>query len=318
MKILLAGPFGQSVADEFRVLLPAHEILAVKTQDEYDSAEDCEVIVTRVLKSTAKTMGNKKNLKSLIRWGVGYDTVDIKAAGEQGVVVANTPGVNAYAVSELAAGLMISVGRCISVHNQLTHEGIWNNKLHADKMTSLNHKIVGIIGGGNIGRRVARHVQSFGSQVLYYDVFRLSEETERECGMVFTPLPELLGLSDVVSLHLPLLDSTYHIIGKEELALMKDSAIIINTARGGLIDDAQLIQALQSGKLAGAGLDCLENENLAENPLASMENVIITPHMGGTSNDLPSEMVPVIAAQIKKFSETGTLDHIVNKEFLQD
>ena len=227
------------------------------------------------------------------------------------------PGVNAYAVAELAVGLMIAAGRKVIDQNRLTHDGIWDNKLYAPQMTSLNHKTVGVIGGGNIGRKVATEVQSFGANVIYYDAFRLSEEREKEFHMEYKPLEELVKEADVITLHVPLLDSTKHIIGEKQFEEMKDHVIIVNTARGGLIDDEALAKALVNGKVAAAGLDCVENENLQENSLARMSNVILTPHMGGSSNDLAAEMIPKIAEQIKNLEMTGTIGNVVNKEYLK-
>ena len=184
-------------------------------------------------------------------------------------------------------------------------------------MTSLNHKAVGVIGGGNIGRKVATEVQSFGANVIYYDAFRLSEEREKEFHMEYKPLEELVKEADVITLHVPLLDSTKHMIGEKQFEEMKDHVIIVNTARGGLIDDEALAKALVNGKVAAAGLDCVENENLQENSLARMSNVILTPQMGGSSNDLAAEMIPKIAEQIKNLEMTGTIGNVVNKEYLK-
>lgn len=317
MKILLAGPYPLGTLERFQSMLPEHQITPAKTQEEYDSEGEWDAVVVRVLKTPEKTLQNKKGLKALIRWGAGYDSVDIEAAGARGILVANTPGVNSYAVSELAVALMLSVGRCITEQDRLTRQGTWNNKLYADQMVTLNHKTVGIIGGGNIGRRTAMQVQAFGATVIYYDVFRLSVEMEQNFGMTFVSLEALLKNSDVISLHVPLTEGSRHMIGKDEIAMMKDHAILINTARGGLIDDAALKEALEAGRLGGAGLDCVENEDMSVNPLTSFDRVVITPHMGGTSNDLPEEMVPVIVGQLKQFSENGNLDFVVNKEFLK-
>lgn len=317
MKILLAGPYTAGTGDKFREMLLGNDVIEVKTQEEYDAAVECEVVVVRVLKTTEQTMMSKKQLHAIIRWGAGYDSVDIEAAGRLGIKVATTPGVNAYAVSELAVALMLTVGRGIVKQNDLTHNGTWDNKIGFADMTTLNHKIVGIIGGGNIGRKVATQVHSFGAEILYYDLFRLSKEQEQECSMVYTPLTELLTRSDVVSLHVPLLDTTYHLLDKKELALMKKNAILINTARGGLVNDEELANLLKADGLLGAGLDCVENENMSESPFAEFDNVIITPHMGGNSNDLSEEMVPVIAGQIRLFMETGDINFVVNRELIQ-
>ena len=316
MKVILAGPYPAGTLEQFKTLLPEHEILPVTKQEEYEAMTEGECIIVRVLKTPASVMETKQDLKAVIRWGAGYDSVDIEAAGKLGVQVANMPGVNAYAVSELAVALMLAAGRKIMDQNRLTHDGIWNNKLYSEKMMTLNHKTVGIIGGGNIGRRVASQVRGFGAQVLYYDAFRLKEEQEREFHMTYVPLEELIRKADVITLHVPLLDSTRHMIGEAQLASMKDGVILVNTARGGLIDDAALAKALASGKVAAAGLDCVEEEALDKNPLAGMQNVILTPHIGGTSNDLAEEMVPRIAEQVKRLGESGEVKNVVNMQFL--
>lgn len=313
MKIILAGPYPPGTKEMFEELLPEHEIAAADTQQEYDDMEEGEIVIVRVLKTSGKTMVNKKNLKAVLRWGAGFDSVDITWAHERGIMVATTPGANSYAVSELAVALMLAVGRKIVSQNRETHSGVWNNRLYADQMTTLNKKTVGIIGGGNIGRSVARQVQAFGAAAVYYDVSRLSREMEAEYGITYLPLEELIRGSDVITLHVPLLDSTRHMIGAEQFMQMKDGVIIVNTARGGLIDDRLLAEALISGKVSGAGLDCVENEDMNESPFAGMEQVIMTPHMGGTTNDLPREMVPRIAGQIRQYAKDGTLNHIVTE-----
>ena len=318
MKIILAGPYPAKTKETFEALLPGHEMIPVTDQAEYEAMTEGDCIIVRVLKTPAQVLENKRNLKAVIRWGVGYDSVDIETAGKMGIVVANMPGVNAYAVSELAVGLMLAAGRKVIDQNRLTHDGIWNNKLYAGQMTTLNRKTVGIIGGGNIGRRVARQVQSFGAETVYYDAYRLPRETEEEFHLRYVSLEELCRTSDVITIHVPLLDSTRHMIGRKELEQMKQGVILVNTARGGLIDDTALAEALTNGKVAAAGLDCVENEELSSNPLARMSNVILSPHMGGTSNDLAGEMIPQIAEQIRKLAACGCVDHVVNSQFLAD
>lgn len=316
MKVILAGTYPAGTLDKLKKRLPAREFLTAPTQEEYDALAEGDCIIVRVLKTSEKTIRNKKALKAVIRWGAGYDSVDTKAAGRQQVMVANTPGVNAYAVSELAVALMLSVGRKIMNQNEKTHHGTWDNKLYSDEMMTLNHKTVGIIGGGNIGRRVAVQVQSFGAKTIYYDLSPLDSDTEKRYNLAGVSFDELIKASDVITLHIPLSAATHHIIGEKELAAMKEHVVIINTARGGLIDDKALADALISGKAAGAGLDCVENENLESNPLAKMENVVMTPHIGGTSNDLADEMIPHLAKQIEKLEKTGRIDHIVNLDYL--
>ena len=316
MKIILAGPYPKGTKEKFQKLLAGCKFLEAQTQEEYDALSEGDVIVVRVLKTPEKTLENKPSLKAVIRWGAGYDSVDIQAAGKRGIPVATTPGANAYAVSGLAVALMLSIGRNLMENAGKTREGIWDNKIFSSRMTTLNHKIVGIIGGGNIGRSVARQVQSFGARTVYYDISRLSLETEAAYSMEYADFDTLLARSDVVTLHIPLLEGTRHIIGREELSKMKPGAILINTARGGLVDDNALAEAVLNGHLLGAGLDCVENENLSESPFKNLEHVILTPHMGGTCTDLADEMIPRIAAQIRMLMEKGTLQFVVNQAYI--
>ncbi|MGN0295512.1 MAG: 2-hydroxyacid dehydrogenase [Lachnospiraceae bacterium] len=318
MKILLAGPYPSGTKEMFQKLLPDCEWYEVKTQPEYDQTEEGDIIIVRVLKTSAETMRSKKNLKLIIRWGAGFDSVDIEAAGKKNVIVATTPGANSYAVAELALAMMLNLGRKIVENNSNTHSGLWDNKYYSECMTTLNHKTVGIIGGGNIGKSVAKKVQAFGADAIYYDSFRMNPEMEKEYRMSYVTFEELLRKADIITLHIPLLDSTRHLIGAEQMKLMKDGVMLINTARGGLIDEEALAAALKSGKVSSAGLDCVENENMQENILAGMQNVIITPHIGGTTNDLQKEMVPRIAEQIKMFCEQKTVRYIVNEKYLKN
>ena len=317
MKIALAGPYPQGTLERFQQLLPGHEVVPVLTQEEYDAPSDVQCIIVRVLKTPESVLENKPELKAVIRWGAGYDSVDIQAAGRRGILVMNTPGVNAYAVAELALGMMIMLNRKVLGYWHNARQGNWDRGAFAASSLSLNHKTVGIVGGGNIGRRVAALVQALGARVLYYDVFRMPPEREEQLEMTYAPLDELVAQSDLISLHVPLLDSTRHIIGAEQLARMKPTACLINTARGGLVDDAALLQALREGCLAGAGLDCVEEEgSQVTQDLLSAPNVLVTPHIGGSTADLADAMIPAIAEKIQALAEGGRAENVVNREYL--
>ena len=317
MKVVLAGPYPAGTLERFQKLLPGHEVVQLLTQEEYDAMTDAQCIIVRILKTPEAVIARNPELKAVIRWGAGYDSVDIEAAGRRGVLVANTPGTNAYAVAELALGMMIALNRKVLGYWTNVKAGNWDRGAYGSVSLSLNHKTVGIVGGGNIGRRVARLVQALGAQVLYYDVFRLPPEREQEAGMTYVPLEELLERSDLVSLHVPLLDTTRHIIGAEQLARMKPTACLINTARGGLVDDSALLAALKEGSLAGAGLDCVEDEaSPVTAGLLACGNVLITPHIGGSTADLADAMIPEIAGKIQSLAERGTMENVVNKQFL--
>lgn len=319
MKVVLAGEYPEGTLEQFQKRLPKHEVVALITQAEYDAMTDAECVIARIVKTPASVIHNNPNLKAIIRWGAGYDSVDIEAAGNQGVLVANTPGINSYAVAELAVGMMVMLHRKVLEYSQNVKAGNWDRGAFAEQSLSLNCKLVGIIGGGNIGRRVGMLTQAFGAEVQYYDAFRLSEEVETQWNMTYVSLEQLLATSDLISMHVPLLDSTHHMIGAEQLAMMKPSTCIFNTARGGLIDEAALLKALQNGSIAGAGLDCVEDEeSTVTAQLMDCFNVLITPHIGGGTADLAQAMVPYIAEKIVSLAESGTMRDIVNTEFLSN
>lgn len=315
MKIALAGPYPAGTLEQFQALLPDQTFFSVESQEDYEALTDVDCIIVRVLKTPEPVLDNKPNLKAVIRWGAGYDSVDIQAAGRRGIPVLNTPGVNAYAVAELALGMMITLNRKVLGYWNNVQQGNWDRGAFAS--LSLNHKTVGIVGGGNIGRRVAALVQALGAQVIYYDAFRLAPEREQELHMTYVSLDELVERADLVSLHVPLLDSTRHIIGAEQLSRMKPTACLVNTARGGLVDDSALLQALQRGQLAGAGLDCVEDEaSQVTKGLTDTPNVLITPHIGGSTADLADAMIPTIGQIIQTLAEGGELNNVVNREYL--
>ena len=314
MKVVLAGPYPAGTLERFQRLLPGHEVVQVVDQDALDGMLDIHCLILRILKPDA-VLRNAPALKAVIRWGAGYDSVDVQAAGRRGIPVLNTPGVNAYAVAELALGMMITLNRKVLGYWNNVQQGNWDRGAFAS--LSLNHKTVGIVGGGNIGRRVAALVQALGAQVIYYDAFRLAPEREQELHMTYVSLDELVERADLVSLHVPLLDSTRHIIGAEQLSRMKPTACLVNTARGGLVDDSALLQALQRGQLAGAGLDCVEDEaSQVTKGLTDTPNVLITPHIGGSTADLADAMIPTIGQIIQTLAEGGELNNVVNREYL--
>jgi glyoxylate reductase len=222
-------------------------------------------------------------LKLVQLLSAGYDRVDIEAARKAKVPVSNNGGANAIAVSEHTVMLMLAVlKRLVRLHNDIV-AGKWRTGNQVDgAVYELSGKLVGIVGLGNIGKKVARRVQAFDARVQYYDVLRLTENEEDQLGVRFVLLDELLRTSDIVSLHVPLDDTTRAMISTRELSLMKPSAIIVNTCRGPVIDEAALHAALSSRKIAAAGLDVLmEEPTPKDNPLLTLPNVTLTPHSAG-------------------------------------
>jgi phosphoglycerate dehydrogenase-like enzyme len=216
----------------------------------------------------------------------GYDAVDLEAARRAGVPVANNGGANAVAVAEHALLLMLAVSRRLVWQHTSVAGGRWRGNGPAPRIYELSNKALGIIGLGTIGKKVARLAQAFGMRVAYYDIARLAEGDEDALGVRFRLLREVLSSSDIVSLHVPLDRSTRGMIAARELALMKPSAILINTSRGPVVEERALYAALSAGRLFGAGLDVFDPEPpIAGNPLLRLDNVVLTAHFAGPTWD---------------------------------
>jgi phosphoglycerate dehydrogenase-like enzyme len=225
-------------------------------------------------------------LKLVQLLSAGYDAVDLEAARRAKVPVTNNGGANAVSVAEHTLMLMLATSRKLVWQHANVAGGRWRGNGPAPRMYELFDKTLGIVGLGTIGKKVARLAQAFGMRVQYYDIARLSEDAEDALGVRFRLLRELLQTSDVVSLHVPLNASTRHLIGAGEIALMKPSAMLINTSRGPVVDEPALTRALGEGKLLGAGLDVFDREPPpADNPLFALDNVVLTAHFAGPTWD---------------------------------
>lgn len=236
--------------------------------------------------------GLKDSLKLLVRYGVGYDHVDLQAATELGVPVAIMPGANAGAVAELAVGMMLDLMRHISHINTLMHQG---NSTDSYFIThSLWDKTIGLLGCGNIAKNTIRLLKGFNCRFLAYDIFP-DNEFAQQYGVKFVTLEEVLRESDVVSVHLPALPETHYTINKRTLDMMKPTSILVNTSRGGLVCTEDLLQALKNGRIAGAALDVFETERGGSQPMghqfAGMDNVILTPHIASATFEAYSVMM---------------------------
>jgi phosphoglycerate dehydrogenase-like enzyme len=226
-------------------------------------------------------------LKLVQLLSAGYDRVDLEAARRAGVPVCNNGGANAIAVAEHAILLMLAVYRRLVQQHQNVASGRWRgNNFAGTKLLELHGKTLGIVGLGTIGKKVARLARGFGMAVQYYDIVRLPEDAEDALGVRFRLFRELLREADIVSLHVPLTPSTRHMVGPAELRLMRPEAVLVNTCRGPVVDEAALSDALASGRLLGAGLDVFDQEpSPADNPLFALDNVVLTPHIAGPTWD---------------------------------
>ncbi len=224
-------------------------------------------------------------LKLIQLLSAGYNQADIEAARRAGVPICNNGGANSVAVSEHALLLMLAVSRQLVKQHVDVAGGRWRGNA-PPKLFELSGKTLGIVGFGSIGKKTARLAKAFGMTVYYYDIRRLTEAEEDALGVRFRLLREILQASDIVSLHVPLNESTTHMIGAAEFQEMKPEAFLINTSRGPVVDEAALIQALTSGEIAAAGLDVFDEEPTPpDNPLLKLDNVTLTAHMAGPTFD---------------------------------
>ncbi|HET9924382.1 MAG TPA: 2-hydroxyacid dehydrogenase [Methylomirabilota bacterium] len=285
-KILFAPKQSDAVLEIARSLTPqGFELLIAEfgTPEFYAAAAQAEYYLGLARQMGGEFFRSAPRLKLVQLLSAGYDRVDIEAARKAGVPVSNNGGANAIAVAEHTIMLILAVlKRVVRFHNDVV-AGKWRvGGFDDQRVYELSRKTLGIVGLGNIGKKVARRAAAFDMAVQYYDIARLTEAEEDVLGVRFVLLPELLRTSDVVSLHVPLDDSTRHLLGAREFALMKPGAILVNTCRGPVVDEAALYAALKGGQVAAAGLDVLMDEPpVKDHPLFTLPNVTLTPHSAG-------------------------------------
>ncbi|MBO8160878.1 MAG: hydroxyacid dehydrogenase [Thermosipho sp. (in: Bacteria)] len=253
------------------------------------------LVVRSATKVTADIIEAGTNLKIIARAGTGLDNVDVEKAKEKGIKVLNTPGANGISVAELAIGLMISCARHIAKGTMDLKEGKWTKK--ELKGHELYKRTVGIIGFGNIGREVAKRLLAFDMEVLAYDPF----VKETELNVKIVDLDTLFSNSDIITVHVPLTPETKHLINKNSIEKMKDGVIIINAARGGVVDEEALYEALISGKVYSAGLDVFEIEPPTDElrkKLLELPNVVVTPHIGASTFEAQLRVGQIIVDKI--------------------
>jgi D-3-phosphoglycerate dehydrogenase len=255
------------------------------------------IIIVRSRTTVTKEMIEKAdNCKIIARVGVGLDNVDQDAAKTKDIRVINAVEGAMNAVAELVLGLMLTLARQTARGDRAIRNGQWLKK--ELKGTELRGKYLGIIGLGNIGKRLGRIAHSLNMNIIGYDVMPIDEEFAKEVGLMKADLNTLLQSSDYISIHVPLLDSTYHLLDAQKMSTMKKTAKIINTSRGGVVDEDALYEALKNGTLGGAALDVFEKEPAIGTKLAELDNVILTPHIGAQTKEAQSLAANVIAEKI--------------------
>ncbi len=255
--------------------------------------------------------------KIFANYAVGYNNIDIKAATKRGTIVTNTPGVLTNTTADLAWSLLFAVARRIVESDKYTREGKykgWAPMLLLGR--DITGKTLGVIGTGRVGASFARKSKGFEMKLLYNDIKR-NKEFEEETGATYVDKETLLRKSDFVSIHVPLLPTTKHMIGKNEFKLMKKSAVLINTSRGPVIEEKALVRALKEGEIWGAGLDVYENEPALESGLTELDNVVIVPHIGSATVETRTSMALMAAKNIKAVFKGETPLQCINREVLR-
>ena len=278
-------------------------------------ADECpDVLISGAEAVPKSVLGSSEGLRMVMKHGVGVDNIDLDAATSRGIVVANAPGTNCTAVAELAISLMLSLLRHICPANASTRSGKWERFMGRE----LGALTVGIVGTGHIGSAVAERLHGFGTSLIGVDVVQ-DDQLVSAYGMRYVSLHELLRTADLVTLHAPLIPETVGLIGDDELVLMKPSALLVNCARGELVDERALHAALAAGRIAGAAVDVFATEPPQDSPLLDFENVLATPHIAAYTHEAMEAMDRMCAETIVKvLIDRETPPNLLNPQVLRD
>ena len=311
MKVLISDKLSPAAADIFRARGIAVDVKTGLTPADlrgiigaYDG-----LAVRSATKVTRELLEAADNLKVVGRAGIGVDNVDVKSATARGIVVMNTPYGNAITTAEHAIAMMFALARQIPEASASTKGGKWEKNRFMG--VELFGKVLGLIGCGNIGSIVADRAQGLKMRVIAYDPY-LTEARALDLGVEKVDLADLLARADIISLHAPLTDATRNILSREAIGQAKRGVRIINCARGGLLDEAALAEALKSGHVAGAALDVFETEPATDSPLFALENVVCTPHLGAATAEAQEDVALQIAEQMSDFLLTGAVANAIN------
>ena len=311
MKILISDKMSDKVEDVLKSKSIDYDIKTGMDPEELKSVIDQYdgILIRSATKLTSNILADCKNLKVVGRAGVGVDNVDLDTATKNKILVMNTPLGNLEATAELTIGLMFSLYRHIHLANQSTHDGKWEKSKFMG--TELKGKTLGIVGFGNIGQRVAEMASVIGMNIIT-NSNSASDEDLSKLGASKVSTEQLLTDSDIVSLHTKLNDDTKNMLNKTSIATMKPSAVIINCARGGLINEADLKDCLNNDVITGAAIDVYEKEPATENVMFGAKNLLLTPHLGASSKEAQSNVAIDVANQVADYLKDNKIINNVN------
>jgi D-3-phosphoglycerate dehydrogenase len=311
IRVLIADKINEDGINELKEVAEVIVQTDITGDELINSIKDFDAIVVRSrTRITPEVIENASKLKIIARAGVGVDNVDVEAATEKGIMVVNAPESASVTVAELTIGLILSLARKISIADKSVKEGRWEkNKFMGMELAG---KTLGIIGMGRIGTQVAIRCKAFAMNILVYDPY-LPPNTASKMNVNVVDLESLLKNADIITIHVPLTSKTRHLISKDELNLMKENAFIINCARGGIINENDLYNALSEGKIGGAALDVFEKEPPKDSPLLELDNLVATPHIGASTEDAQRGAALIVAKEIKRFFKGEIPQNVINK-----
>jgi D-3-phosphoglycerate dehydrogenase / 2-oxoglutarate reductase len=314
IKILVADPLSETGLQVFRGNGGHFQVdirQKLSLEDLKKAAADVDAIIVRSeTKITAEVLASSKKVRIVGRAGVGVDNIDVAAASRQGVLVVNVPGGNTISAAEHTVALLLALSRNIPQANASMKAGEWKRSQFTG--TELQGKVLALIGLGRIGREVAKRCQSFGMRVIGYDPYA-SEEYAKNFNIALVTLEEVYAEADYVSVHVPLNEGTKHLLNAETMKKLKPGVRLINCARGGIIDETALVEALKNGQVKGAALDVFEAEPPAkDHPLFALPNLIVTPHLGAATEEAQLKVAQELAETLRDYFLTGSVRNAVN------
>lgn len=307
------GELYREILKEFEVTMPPLGVESFTYDEVLDVIGDYDALLSMWNFPVDKRLLDAAHkLKIVANFAVGYDNIDVVEATTHGVTIANTPDPVTAPTADIAVGLMIDVMRRITSFDKLQRKGNYVKGIMKNLGASLSGKRLGILGMGRIGKAVAKRALSFGMEIVYNNRNRLTVADEQEYLARYVGLDELFSTADVVSINAPLTPETFHIVDAARLAQMKPSAFLINTARGPLVDEKALVEALRGGTIAGAGLDVYEFNDAVTDELLALDNTVLTPHIGTQTVDGRREMAQFAATNIVNFFFGGRVARVNN------
>jgi D-3-phosphoglycerate dehydrogenase len=317
-KVLVTDHISEEGLKKLRAFAEVDVELGLSEEDLKGHIEDYDALIVRSgTRVTKEIIDAGARLKVIGRAGVGMDNVDVETATEKGVLVVNAPEANTISAAEHTVAMLLALARKIPTAHVSLKSGKWERKKHTG--VEVNDKVLGIIGMGRVGGEVSKRAEGLGMSVVAYDPF-IPQDRARELGIALSSFAEVLSTADFISLHTPLTKDTHHMIGAQEFELMKDGVRVINCARGGIIDENALLDAIDGGKVAGAALDVFEHEPPveAEEKLLEREEVVVTPHLGASTEEAQRAAAVVIAEEVIEALKNKPVRNAVNMLYVAE